>query len=56
MTTPELTSLLTEVLSYEGFNVTEANDGEQGLQALSAEIDLILLDVMTAQSSMALIR
>ncbi|HAS8133922.1 TPA: response regulator, partial [Vibrio vulnificus] len=42
----ELTSLLTEVLSYEGFNVTEANDGEQGLQALSAEIDLILLDVM----------
>lgn len=42
----ELTGLLTEVLSYEGFDVTQANDGEQGLQALTAEIDLILLDVM----------
>ncbi|MBE4600409.1 response regulator [Vibrio navarrensis] len=42
----ELTGLLTEVLSYEGFNVTEANDGESGLAALTAEIDLILLDVM----------
>ncbi|KGK17482.1 response regulator [Vibrio navarrensis] len=42
----ELTGLLTEVLSYEGFNITEANDGESGLAALTAEIDLILLDVM----------
>lgn len=42
----ELTSLLNEVLSYEGFIVSEANDGEAGLAALTPEIDLILLDVM----------
>ncbi|GAA5648376.1 MULTISPECIES: response regulator [Vibrio] len=42
----ELTSLLQEVLSFEGFTVSEANDGEAGLAALSEEIDLILLDVM----------
>ncbi|EGU30049.1 transcriptional regulator CpxR [Vibrio ichthyoenteri ATCC 700023] len=42
----ELTSLLKEVLSFEGFVVSEANDGEAGLAALNKEIDLILLDVM----------
>ncbi|WP_428773283.1 response regulator [Vibrio sp.] len=42
----ELTALLKEVLSLEGFTVSEANDGEAGLAAVSAEIDLILLDVM----------
>ncbi|MCR9385694.1 response regulator [Vibrio metoecus] len=42
----ELTSLLTEVLQYEGFDISEANDGEAGLAAVSDEIDLILLDVM----------
>lgn len=42
----ELTSLLKEVLSFEGFNVTEANDGEAGLAAVNETIDLILLDVM----------
>ncbi|MEL7288080.1 MAG: response regulator, partial [Pseudomonadota bacterium] len=42
----ELTSLLKEVLSFEGFDVTEANDGEAGLAAINSEIDLILLDVM----------
>lgn len=42
----ELTSLLKEVLTYEGFTVTEANDGEAGLAAVHPEIDLILLDVM----------
>ncbi|MBY7889176.1 response regulator [Vibrio fluvialis] len=42
----ELTSLLKEVLSYEGFEVSEANDGEAGLLAVSERIDLILLDVM----------
>ncbi|QIL85630.1 response regulator [Vibrio sp. HDW18] len=42
----ELTSLLTEVLQYEGFSVSEANDGEAGLAAVSHETDLILLDVM----------
>ena len=42
----ELTSLLKEVLSFEGFNVNEANDGEAGLAAVTDEIDLILLDVM----------
>ncbi|EKG0038602.1 response regulator [Vibrio cholerae] len=42
----ELTSLLTEVLQYEGFEISQANDGEAGLAAVSDEIDLILLDVM----------
>ncbi len=42
----ELTSLLTEVLQYEGFEISQANDGEAGLAAGSDEIDLILLDVM----------
>lgn len=42
----ELTSLLKEVLSYEGFEVSEANDGLSGLEALNDSIDLILLDVM----------
>lgn len=42
----ELTSLLKEVLSFEGFDVSEANNGEEGLNQLTADIDLILLDVM----------
>ncbi|MCG3722623.1 response regulator [Vibrio cincinnatiensis] len=42
----ELTSLLKEVLSYEGFEVSEANDGLSGLEVLDDSIDLILLDVM----------
>lgn len=42
----ELTSLLKEVLTFEGFNVTEANDGEAGLASVHDNIDLILLDVM----------
>lgn len=42
----ELTSLLKEVLSFEGFEVSEANNGEEGLELLSNDIDLILLDVM----------
>ncbi|MGY5614123.1 response regulator [Vibrio brasiliensis] len=42
----ELTSLLKEVLSFEGFDVSEANNGEEGLARLSDDIDLILLDVM----------
>ncbi|MDE1309948.1 response regulator [Vibrio aestuarianus] len=42
----ELTSLLKEVLSYEGFEVSEANDGEAGLATIHSGIDLVLLDVM----------
>lgn len=42
----ELTSLLKEVLSFEGFEVSEANNGEEGLAALDDSVDLILLDVM----------
>jgi len=42
----ELTSLLKEVLSFEGFDVSEANNGEEGLAQLNDEVDLILLDVM----------
>ncbi|WP_375751724.1 response regulator [Vibrio sp. HN007] len=47
----ELTSLLKEVLTFEGFNVTEANDGEAGLLAVNENIDLILLDVMMPKMS-----
>ncbi|USD65461.1 response regulator [Vibrio sp. SCSIO 43136] len=42
----ELTGLLKDILSFEGFNVSEANDGIEGLQAINDEIDLILLDYM----------
>lgn len=42
----ELTGLLQELLHFEGFRVSVANDGEAGIHALSADIDLILLDVM----------
>lgn len=42
----ELTSLLKDILSFEGFTVTEANDGYAGLEAITSDIDLILLDVM----------
>ncbi|MEI8632196.1 response regulator [Vibrio sp. PP-XX7] len=44
----ELTSLLNEVLSFEGFTVSEANDGQAGLDALEHldTVDLVLLDVM----------
>ena len=42
----ELTDLLKEVLDFEGFTVSTACDGEQGLAVMSDAIDLVLLDVM----------
>ncbi|MFW1396671.1 response regulator, partial [Vibrio parahaemolyticus] len=42
----ELTTLLKVVLSFEGFEVSEAHDGEAGLAAINSDIDLIRLDVM----------
>lgn len=42
----ELTALLEEVLSYEGFLVSQAQDGEAGLAMMNNDVDLILLDVM----------
>ena len=43
----ELTQLLTEILTLEGFQVTVAEDGEEGLQRLGEQpFDLVLLDVM----------
>ncbi|OAN17022.1 DNA-binding response regulator [Photobacterium jeanii] len=42
----ELTALLTDILELEGFDVCEANNGEQGLAMVDDSIDLILLDVM----------
>ncbi|MCE0493910.1 response regulator [Vibrio salinus] len=42
----ELTGLLKEILTFEGFTVSEANDGEEALTCIDASIDLILLDVM----------
>lgn len=35
----ELTALLTDILQLEGFSVSQANDGEAGLQAVNNEID-----------------
>ncbi|KUJ00689.1 response regulator [Vibrio sp. MEBiC08052] len=42
----ELTALLNEVLSFEGFSVAEAHDGEAGLNMLDEQTDIVLLDVM----------
>jgi two-component system response regulator CpxR len=43
----ELSELLTEYLSAQGFSITVAHDGEQGLSKANAtQFDLILLDVM----------
>ncbi|WP_299016968.1 response regulator [uncultured Photobacterium sp.] len=42
----ELTALLTDILEMEGFEIIEANNGEQGLSKVDDSIDLILLDVM----------
>ncbi|MBR9728721.1 response regulator [Shewanella intestini] len=42
-----LSELLTQLLELEGFNLSQAYDGEQGLEmALQSNYDLILLDVM----------
>ncbi|GAB3482026.1 response regulator [Marinomonas epiphytica] len=42
----ELTELLKEVLEYEGYQVSVAANGEEGLALVTDDIDLILLDVM----------
>ncbi|MBJ7549178.1 response regulator [Marinomonas ostreistagni] len=42
----ELTELLCELLKFENFTVSVAHDGEAGLQKLTPDTDLILLDVM----------
>ncbi|MGR5297693.1 response regulator [Vibrio mediterranei] len=42
----ELTSLLKDILSFEGFEISEANDGIAGLETMHQDIDLVLMDVM----------
>ncbi|OBT16429.1 DNA-binding response regulator [Vibrio sp. UCD-FRSSP16_10] len=42
----ELTALLEDILTYEGFTISIANNGIEGLSAVSESIDLILLDIM----------
>lgn len=42
----ELTALLKDILSLEGYQVTEANNGIEGLEAITDDLDLILLDIM----------
>lgn len=42
----ELTSLLEDILTFEGFTVSQAHNGLEGLEAVSSDIDLILLDIM----------
>ena len=42
----ELTALLKDILSLEGYHVVEANNGIEGLEAITDDLDLILLDIM----------
>ncbi|MDD1782079.1 response regulator [Enterovibrio sp. ZSDZ35] len=42
----ELTSLLKDLLELEGYDVDIANNGQQGLEKISENVDLVLLDVM----------
>ncbi|OEE68801.1 DNA-binding response regulator [Enterovibrio norvegicus FF-33] len=42
----ELTGLLRDLLELEGYEVEIANNGQQGLDQINDEIDLVLLDVM----------
>ena len=42
----ELTELLCELLKFENFTVSVAHDGEAGLNMMSPDVDMILLDVM----------
>ncbi|HTN94967.1 MAG TPA: response regulator transcription factor [Gallionella sp.] len=48
----ELTDLLTDYLEQEGFDVTVAHDGREGIaKALSGQHDVAVLDVMMPQMS-----
>ena len=42
----ELTALLKDILNLEGYTVVEANNGIEGLNAITDDLDLILLDIM----------
>ncbi len=42
----ELTSLLKDLLELEGYSVNIADNGQQGLEKIAADTDLVLLDVM----------
>ncbi|WP_261816169.1 response regulator [Vibrio gallicus] len=42
----ELTALLEDILTFEGFTVSQAHNGFEGLEAITEDIDLILLDIM----------
>ncbi|MDN3716123.1 DNA-binding response regulator [Vibrio breoganii] len=47
----ELTALLEDILTYEGFTVSQAHNGIEGLEAVNEDIDLILLDIMMPKMS-----
>ncbi|GEA52048.1 DNA-binding response regulator [Vibrio inusitatus NBRC 102082] len=47
----ELTALLEDILTYEGFTVSQAHNGVEGLEAINEDIDLILLDIMMPKMS-----
>ncbi|MEZ9629632.1 response regulator [Vibrio breoganii] len=47
----ELTALLEDILTYEGFSVSQAHNGIEGLEAVNEDIDLILLDIMMPKMS-----
>lgn len=42
----ELTALLEDILTLEGFTVSQAHNGYEGLEAIDSNVDLILLDIM----------
>jgi DNA-binding response OmpR family regulator len=50
--TPDLAENIADILSMEGFNVTIANNGKQGLDlAMTTTPDLIISDVVMPQMS-----
>ncbi len=42
----ELTDLLCDILTFEGFQISQASDGESGLALVDDSVNLILLDIM----------
>lgn len=42
---PDVTEMLTELLSDEGYEVTCTVDGESGLKAMTSKISLVILDI-----------
>lgn len=42
---PDITEMLVELLSDEGYEVSNAGDGESGLKAMTSKVALVILDI-----------